>query len=170
MRISTLISFFSAVGLSILMLGCGSSTANAPKDIVQAMKAVTDGLKPNQLSKSMFSAAHPNGKPSEYVSFYFSSLGAAEWPASSMEFSEDEMQMTGMSFLPQSVSLVANTPDSGKGKQIVIGADDSKGIITLTGYVNPGQPAVLTKEVKLPKVKPAPGVTEMYRSNRQMGM
>jgi hypothetical protein len=149
--------------------------SDVPKDLEQGADVVGSMLKPNHLSKSMFSAAFPKGKPSQFVSYFFSDMGAAEWPPreDSGEFHQDEIQamkQAGEIMMPARVAFIPLKPSPGKGKQIVIKYDDGKGVVITEGYIDPSQKPVLVKEWVLPKVAALPGVEEIYQSNAQLGM
>ncbi len=130
-------------------------------------------MAPNQLRRSMFSAAYPDPKPSDYVSYLFSTMGAAEWPPSGAYVSPEEleqMRAIGMPVPPGDVAYVPNRPDAAHGKQIVIQADDARGVVLLEGYLDPtGMPA-LRQELTFRKARPDPIAESIYQSNLEMGM
>lgn len=158
------------LALPLVMLSCGKS---APPDIVQAADAMHEMLTPSSLSRSMFSAAFPKGKPSQFVSYLFSDMGVAEWPpsqgsATPMEI--EQMKAIRKTMLPDGVAIVPKAPDKSRGRQIVMAYDDPKGIVVILGYVDPKKKPVLLREILLPNVDPAPGIAMMYNSNKQLGM
>src|SRR5262245_51585341 len=73
--------FLLCAQITTPLMGCDANDA-APPDLRQAAGVVAYTLRATNLSRSMFSAAHPNGKPSEWVSYWFSDMGVAEWPDS----------------------------------------------------------------------------------------
>lgn len=158
------------VSLAALM-SCG--TQKEPKILSRAADAIESMLTPKNLSGSMFSAAYPEGGPSRFVSFMFSDMGLAEWPPSEGFAAQDEveaMRAVGHPLLPDGVAVVPLNPDLSRGAQIVVASDEAKGAVILKGYLNPGDKAALFREIKLPKVPPAPGVVELYRANLESGM
>jgi len=155
---------------SVMLASCGES---APPELTQAADAVEAMLKPVNLSRSMFTAASPDGTPSQYVSYLFSSMGAAEWPPSEAwadEMDREQMAAIRQPLLPADVAIVPRAPDPTVGKQLVISFDDDKGIVIARGYLDPADEPLLAREWKLANVQPATGVREIYQSNLELGM
>ena len=103
---------------------------------------------PRQLQRSSFMAVYPQGKPSDFVSWMFSELGAAEWPPSEWELDETErrgMRSIGMPVIPRDVGIFS-TRRMDAALQIIVKADDSRGMIIVEGFLKPDQPSVLVKE------------------------
>jgi hypothetical protein len=93
---------------------------------------------PKNLSRSGFSA-QPNKSPSNFVSYMFSDLGAAEWPYTEEMAQEnpsigEEAKAIGMPLIPKGVALVPRQPDRAQKKQLVIKADDARNMIIVEGY------------------------------------
>jgi len=110
---------------------------------------------PRQLKRSSFLVFYPQGKPSDFVSWMFSEIGAAEWPPSEWELDEMEregMRSAGIPILPKEVGIFSSLR-SDKATQIIVKADDSKELIIIEGFLKPGQPSVLVKQwpFKLPR-------------------
>jgi len=164
-QLTALLIVFAMVFIS----GCGDGAVSAAPELKQAAKAFRHMAKPSELSRSMFSAAYPNGKPSQYVSFLFSGPGTAEWPIPLDEYEEDAMRSARIPVIPQGLPIVKNKPDEDRGMQLVIRYDDGRNVVIAEGYEDPKKPAVLRREWELPKVKPAPGVAILYQSNRGAG-
>ena len=151
-----------------LLAGCGGGE-RAPADLRQAAAALKAMSAPRHLSRSAFSAAFPDGTPSQYVSYLFSDMGAAEWPVAMDETEAEGMRAARIPVLPPTVRVVALRPDPGAGRQLVVSADDARGVVVVRGYeTHDGEP-LLEREWSLPRVKPAPGVAEMHRSAAEMG-
>jgi hypothetical protein len=53
---------------------------------------------------------------------------------------------------------------------MVIGFDDERGVVIAYANIEPAEDPVFTREWKLPRVEPAVGVVEIYRSNLDLGM
>ena len=158
------------IAIFIITLFACSSNNNAPADIKQAAAAVKQMTSPRLLSKSMFSAMDDKITPSDYVEYFFSTLGTSEWPVA-MEFSEEELKAAGFITLPRSVLLTANSPNPNEeGHQLVLSADNANSLLIVTGYVSAKENAVLRHAWKFTKVDPAPGVREILRSNKELGM
>ncbi len=156
--------------LGSFLISCGEK---APPDIIQAADAMHNMITPKNLSRSMFCAAFPNGKPSQYVSYLFSNMGSAEWPPSESNVTpieREQMKSIRQELIPNGVAILPKTPDSTQKKQIVMAFDDAKGLVIIKGYVDPSAKPVLVREILLPKVKPAPGVEMIFRSNADLGM
>ena len=157
---------------TLLAAACGGA-APPPPDLAQAAGAIAHMLKPSQLSRSAFTAGFPEGKPSEYVSYLFSDMGAAEWPASEEwadELEREQMKAIRAPLLPAGVAIVPRERDAAKGRQLVVGFDDERGVVIFEGFAAGEETPVLHREVPLPSVAPAPGVVDMYLSATEMGM
>jgi len=111
---------------------------------------------PRQLKRSSFLLVFPEGKPSDFVNWMFSSLGAAEWPPSQEEWEDmggDSEDPAGIPILPKDVGIFSS-PRSDITKHIIVKSDDRKGLIIIEGFLNPGGPPVLVKQwsFKPPKI------------------
>jgi len=166
-RILVGLTFF----LAAVLTAC--SMQSTPPDIEQAAKSMKRMLAPSNLSRSAFYVAYPNGGPSKYITYLFSPMGTAEWPLSEDNLeglSGADLRAGGITPLPKGVAIVAHQPQAGKGKQLVLSADDTRGVVVARGYLSGNEEPVLTEEWELKKVEPAPGVKAMYRSNLDMGI
>lgn len=110
---------------------------------------------PRQLKRSSFLVFYPQGKPSDFVSWMFSEIGAAEWPPSEWELDGMEregMRSAGIPIFPKEVGVFSNQRTD-TARQIIVKANDSKGLIIVEGFLKPGQPSVLVKQwsFKLPR-------------------
>ncbi len=108
-----------------------------------------------QLQRSSFIAFYPEGEPSEFVSWMFSEIGAADRPPPEWELSPMEregMRTVGMPILPKDVRIDSHLKKDGF-TQVVVKADDSRGLILIEGYLAPDQPPVLSQQwpFKLPR-------------------
>lgn len=157
------------LALALSLSGCGGGDS-APADLRQAAATIKAMSAPRNLSRSAFSAAFPDGTPSQYVSFLFSTMGSAEMPVAMDEQEAAAMRAVGMPPIPATVALVARERDPRAGNQLVLGFDDGRGVVIARGYLAEGGEPVLEREWPLPKVAPAPGVEMLYRSNRELGM
>lgn len=158
--------------LAIVLAGC---SAPGPPDLRQAALVIGYELRPKNLARSAFAATHPNGKPSDWIEFRFSSLGAAERGYSEEDAERDpqvreQARAVGMPLLPRGVTIVAGGVDSEAGRQLVLRADDARGKVIVEGYESPDAKPALTREFNLPQVVAAPGVADQVESNRQLGM
>lgn len=145
-------------------VSCGK---RIPVEMTRAANVIYTMMNPNQLSRSAFSVAFEDGKPSQFVSYIFSDMGRAEWP----DITDSPDYMVDQKYKPAlDVSIVPLSVDLNKGKQIVVTYNDLKNVVIVLGFMDPYQKPVLKKEWKLPKVIPVPGVEEMYRANLEMGL
>lgn len=157
--------------LVIPLAGCSGS--EAPPELNQAVKVVGKMLTPRNLSRSAFYAAYPDGKPSDFVNYMFSPMGTVEWPpaADNREgLTVQDLRAAGITPMPKDVRLVPHTADPRYRKQVVVSADNVRGMVIAKGYIESDKEPVLVKEWPLRRVTLMPGVAEMYRSNRDMGM
>jgi len=167
-RLSTAIMLFMAVAFLFIR----HTRNRESSDIEKAMKAVNWMILPPVLSRSAFTIAFPDGKPSEFVNYMFSDMGIAEWPPYEGMNDEDleEYSSIRIPMIPQSVSLVPLYPDPVRGRQLVIRFDDIRDVLILEGYEDPKGEPVKVKEWKLPKVEPAVGIRQIYDANLEQGM
>lgn len=157
--------------IALLMLGaCGES---ASPDLKKSVHVIRYMMAPKHLSRSMFSAAFENGKPSQFVSYIFSDMGAAEWPPSAEwadEMERRQAEAVGMPIIPKGVAFVHSRIDPTKSKQVVVTFDDEKSLVIVEAYTDPAKTAVLHHEWPFKPVKPHAGIAELYRSNAELGM
>jgi len=106
---------------------------------------------PRQLKRSSFLLVYPEGKPSDFVKWMFSSLGTAEWPPSEWELDDvdrEGMRSAGIPILPKEVGIFSS-PQSDVLKHIIVKSDDSKGVLIVEGFLKPGEPPVFVKQWSL---------------------
>jgi hypothetical protein len=162
--------------LVILLTACHANKPAlelAPNNLKQAARVVEHMLEPRQLSRSAFSVVFAEGTPSQFVSFMFSDIGTAEWPDSEAMAEQNPMlreqaQAIGAPLIPKGVAIIARAPSPKSGKQIVVKADDGRGVVIVEGYTDPTLGPVLVREYRVPKVKAAPGVKEIYEAKRDI--
>lgn len=155
----------AVVASCVLFLSC-TSEPDVPPELNQASRSVQWTLVPGNLARSTFPAVLPNGTPKQFVSWYFSTLGAAERPGSDNgdEMEREMAASLGAVLVPAGVSILHSKPDTAWGKQIVMKWDDARGVVILEGYLNPRELPVLVREIKLPAIQTA---TEMARLTAQ---
>ena len=141
------------IGLTIA--SCVEQSPEGPVELKRAAAVVKYIIAPNQLRRSSFLAIFPEGKPSDFVTWMFSTFGTAEWPpyedGDPMEL--EQAKSIRMPVIPKDVTLTPREPDPKKGKQIVIKSDDPRGLIIVEGYLNPHKLPSLRREWKLIKMK-----------------
>lgn len=131
----------------------------APGDIEQAANVIQYMAAPRNVARSMFMAMDPTGDPSQFVNFLFSDLGSAEWPdsesyADDNPLAAEQARAIRAPLVPSNVAFVPYSVEPGKGRQVVVSADDDRRLITITGYVDPNAEPVLYREMefRLPAV------------------
>ena len=158
--------------LVLALAACGGSSA--PPELQRGVQLIRWMMAPIHLSRSMYSVIQ-DGKASTWVSYFFSNMGAAEWPESEESAERDPMireqaKAARLPLVPKGVTFAANAPNPAKGKQIVLKADDARGMVIVEAYDSPSGKPLLMEEIPLPQVQPAPGVAEMARSAMESGM
>ena len=121
-------------------------------DLERGVRVVRYLSSKNQIKRSSFLIVYPEGKPSDFVKWMFSTLGTAEWPpieGGPEEELEEGAKAVGIPLLPKAVRLFAQSPNKDAGKQIVVRGDDARGMIAAEAYLAPGQPSVFTQEWNL---------------------
>ena len=141
------------VGLTIA--SCGEQEPEEPIELRRAAAVVKYIMAPHHLRGSSFLAVFPEGKPSDFVIWMFSTFGTSEWPpredGDPMEL--EQAKSIRMPVIPKDVYLVPREPDPEKRKQLVIKSDDPRGLIIIEGYLNPHEPPALRREWKLINMK-----------------
>ncbi len=150
---------------ALIFLSCSNESA-APPELDQASRSIEWSLKPSTLAQSTFPVVLPQGTAKQFVSWYFSTLGAAERPGwdTGDEMEREMAAAIGAPLVPQGVSIVHTRPDPSQGKQIVMKWDDDRGVVILEGYLQPDALPVLTREIKLQHV---PSANELARLTAQ---
>ena len=164
------IKTISIAALFFLLAACTETQTESPI-LQRAINASADMLLSKNLSRSAFYVAYPDGKASDYVNYYFSSMGTAEWPPQEGEFTTDELQSARITSIPDNVrftpnQLAADIP----GMQVVIKADDVRGVVIFEGYQTPSEKPALVVEKPLLKVEPSELARTTFLSNRDMGI
>lgn len=160
--------------IAILLMLAACDNVGPPPELKRGVQMIRWMTAPAQLSRSMYSAIQ-DGKASTWVGYFFSDMGAAEWPETEEAAERDPMiaeqaKSAGLPLAPKGISYSANQPDPAKGRQIVLKADDTRSIIIVEAYDSPSAKPLMVDEIPLSKVDPAPGVAEMARSAMETGM
>ncbi len=122
-------------------------------ELERAVRVVKHLSSQRQLKRSSFLVYFPEGKPTDFVEWMFSGMGKAEWPPIEGGLEpdlEEGAKSIGTPIAPKNVGLSPNTPNKEAQMQVVVTADDSQGLIQVTGYLDPSQQPVLTREWPLP--------------------
>ncbi len=144
----------SVILVASMFLACVKG-GNEPADLIQASRVIRDMMKPANLSRSGFASRGPEATPSQFVSYIFSEMGAAEWPEHEGMVNPDELKelrAMGMTFMPTGVAFVSGSPDPDEGRQLVIKWNNSERFVIVEGYTNLEEAPVLVRKWKLPKV------------------
>jgi hypothetical protein len=161
--------------ITMLVLPACSKDPNV-QELKRAARVIEQLVAPFYASRTSFFVVLPNGTPRQFVSWFFSPMGVADWPPTDepSELSQEEIdaaRQTGMALRPKDVQYRHSSPDMSAGKQIVLKWDDADGTVVLEGYVDPGQPPVYTTSFKLPKnVVPDQLARLTTQSNLELGM
>ena len=160
---------------ALLMFGFGCGTPEPP-ELKQGAAVVGFYLAPINYSRLSFLVVFPNGTPKQYVSWFFSQMGKAEWPPSESDAEVDptvreESSLIGIPLLPKGVRFVHTMPDPIAGKQIVVKWNDDKGTIIIEGYLDPAQLPVLIRERELPRnIQPDEIAKAVAQSHLDLGV
>ena len=160
--------------LALVVLSC-SKDANDP-ELVQAARSVEQMVAPFNAPRISFFVAFPKGTPRQFVSWYFSQMGAADRPPVDdlLEFNQDEidaMRRSGMALSPKGMNYRHSRPDTMVQKQLVLKWDDAEGTVILEGYLDPRQQPAYITSFKLPKdVVPGQAAQMIVQSNLELGM
>jgi len=140
-------------------------------ELYQTYRAMRNMCTEANLTRSAFPYVYPECRPSEWVSYLFSSLGTAEWPPrAEMEFTEEETRIARIAALPRDVEVVPLRPRRNFDRQIVIRFDDTAGVVTAEAYETWNEDPVFKREWTIPKVTASEFAIQAAESNLQMGM
>ena len=147
------ILLFWIVGLSLI-----ACEGPVPTDLDRAAKVVRYMSRADVLKHSSFPKKYPNGKPSDFVKWFLSKEGRAQWPASldnadSNPEIRNEAYEHGAPIVPRNMIFLADKPDREKGRQLVVKSYDNGGLIIVEGYGNPNTLPDLKRQWKLPQNK-----------------
>jgi hypothetical protein len=140
--------------LTVALLGC-SGSAEPPAELTRAVAAIGYLASPRYINISMYSATAEKGTPSEFISFLFSTMGAAERleEEDPRDSKGDGGRRGGPPTWPAGVGFKAMKPDPRSGKQVVLVPDDARGKIIAEGYVDPKGKPVVRQEFDMAKPK-----------------
>lgn len=136
--------------IAVLLAAACSKPPAPPADLEQAVAVVGYLASSRYINRSMYSATFETGTPSEFISYLFSSMGAAERPEPS---STRQPGASGPPTWPDEIGFHALTPRPGGGKQVVVVPDDARGLIIAEGYVDPAAKPVIRREFAMAKPK-----------------
>lgn len=143
-----------------LIANCGGGSPEGADDPSLAqLEAVARHLTgPRHLRMSAYPGLRTSDRPSELVSYLFSDIGVAEWPAadSGSAMEREQMQATRTPMFPDDGMLVHARPDPRGGKQLVLSGDDGSGEIVAEAYLDPNRPPVYTQRWKMPEFREPP--------------
>ena len=131
---------------------CGKSE---PPELHQAVAVINWELAEYNISRSMFAVVLPNGTPRQWVSYYFSPMGASEHAPGEEHATEEDREMASAlraPLWPKDIAAVHTKPNPSLGKQIVFKWDDAKGVVIVEAYTDPGRDPEFVREIALPKV------------------
>ena len=144
--------YWNLLWYSMISVVAGCSGPPAPPEDLSAAVAVVGYLAGSRyINVSMYSATAETGAPSEFVSYLFSSMGAAERPSSYGPQDAVKGRSGGPPSWPDGVGFYALKPDPAGGKQVVVSPDDSRGIIIAEGYADPTGKPLLRREFVMAK-------------------
>jgi hypothetical protein len=148
-----------------------TSSGSEHPELDRACRAIRAMTAPVNLTRSAFPYVCPEAQPSQWVRYFFSGLGKAEWPPTEgLEFTPDEARAARIEALPHDVAIVPLRPQTRSGKQLVLGYDDARGVIVAEAYESAADEPVFRREWPLPKVHASQLAIEAAESNLQLGM
>ena len=136
--------------LLALLAGC-SGSSEPPADLSAAVAVVGYLAGPRYIGISMYSATAETGTPEEFVSYLFSTMGAAERPESSGPGEKGSSNTGGPPSWPANVGFYPLKPNPRGGKQVVVVPDDARGMLIAEAYEDPAGKPVLRREFAMAK-------------------
>jgi len=140
---------FSSPLAAAIASGCQPKPKLSP-ELEQAVDSVRSMTSQRWLSRSAFATSYPQAQPSNYVSYLFSDLGVAEWPIALDALEAEQPRSIGVTPLPPNVALVPQQPEPTRGKQLVLRADDTAGLVLVDAYEEPQTEPIASFEFALP--------------------
>lgn len=139
---------FCLIGiLSLICLGaCGSSGGKKDPDLQKAFSFVRYLAGKRFLSRSAFIHFFPDKKPSQFVSYLFSTMGTAEWATTGDPIEEEQMRSVGIPVPPSNVRIT-NRLISGEEKQLVLKGDDQEMQIIVEAYIKNSNTPLFTEKL-----------------------
>ncbi len=138
-----------AVLLALLLAAACTRSSEPPKDIAQAVAVVGYLASEKFVNRSAYSATGEDASPSEFVSYLFSDLGAAELPEPARPGEPAGAGRGGPPSWPEGVALRPMRPDRHAGRQVVVIPDDSRNVVIAEGYLSAMTPPVMRREFEL---------------------
>lgn len=146
-----------------------AACSSEPPDLKQAADYIQWEVAPRNLTRSAFAYAYPDCKPSQFVSFFFSALGAAERPVFDSEGIQ-QARAQRMPIVPDDVAIVPLEPKLSEKKQIVLRADAADEYLLIDEYLEPNDKPVATRKIKIKKVVADDMAASMAKGNMEMGV
>lgn len=149
--------------LLCLLVGLYACAKKAPPELERGMAVMRYMTSPVFLSQSRFYVLYPEGKPSDYIKYIFSSFGTSEWPpleggVEDNEMTREAMKATRTPMIPANVLFVPLKPNRSKRQpQVVLKSNNDAGVLILEGYADPTEPPVMTEERTLSPLGGMPG-------------
>jgi hypothetical protein len=139
-----------AVLILVLAAAC-SRSSEPPRDIAQAVAVVGYLASEKFMNRSAYTATGEDLSPTEFVSYLFSDIGAAELPEPARPGDPVGEGRGGPPTWPAGVALRPLRPDRREGRQVVVIPDDSRNVIIAEGYLSAMTPPVVRREFVLAK-------------------
>lgn len=135
--------------LVLPMLYIDWGTDSDHPQLERAVRAVRYLSAPRQIQRSSFLVVYPEGRPSDFVKWMFSPMGTAEWPPAEDSVDPvtlEQAKSIRMPVIPANTRIVPEKPSEEKLRQVVVQADDTRGMLMVEAYEDPGRPPVFTRE------------------------
>ncbi len=140
----------SLIACAATCVSCQTPPPPPPKDLADGALVIREMMSPRKLDAAGFYRAYPDPKPSDFVSFINSDLGAILWPPrEDSPFADDleieQSRAIGETVIPKGIAFRRNRPDPEGGRQIVYRDDDKNGEIVVEAYIDPRAEPVFTR-------------------------
>ena len=140
----------SLIASAATYVSCQTPPPPPPKDLTEGALVILEMMSPHKLDAAGFYRAYPDPKPSDFVSFINSDLGAILWPPrADSPFADDseieQSRAIGETVIPKGIAFKRNRPDPDGGRQIVYRDDDQTGEIVVEAYIDPMAEPIFTR-------------------------
>ena len=177
MRLKTCLAGLLCLGF-LAFTGCAKPL---PPDLEKGMTRVRYITSPKALKKSMFYAVYPQGRPSEFIGYMYSDLGAIDFsgpgnvapipgmPANGPSPYDEQTRDAAPALPPNVMILPLKTDPSRSQPQIVLKPDDAARQIIVEVYELPSQPPIKVEKRDLPLMTADPMAQSSAKSLMEQG-
>ena len=122
MKIDRMYTRLITAAILMVMAALAYQYGTRPKPQKTSLERATAVIRwmtaPINMRRSVFFVGYPDGKPSDYVSYFFSDMGMGEWPPFEENMGPHEIEQMGMAripYFPSGIHVIKNSPEPDAG-------------------------------------------------------